>query len=165
MPLVYDELRKLAESRMALEQPGQTLQPTALVHDAYLRLVDVERAQHWDSRGHFFAAAAEAMRRILVEQARRKGRFKRGADLERHDLEDIDIAAPVEPDEILAIDAALSKLASTNGEAAQLVQLRYFAGLTLLEAAKTLGVSSRKADQIWAYARVWLMAEMGKDAP
>ena len=165
LPLVYEELRKLAAAKLAREKPGQTLQATALVHDAYLRLVDVERAQNWDSRGHFFAAAAEAMRRILVEQARRKGRLKRGADLTRQDLDVIDIAAPVEPDEILAIDAALSKLASTNDRAAQLVNLRYFAGLTIGEAAEALGVSSRKADQIWAYARAWLLAEMGQDAP
>jgi RNA polymerase sigma factor (TIGR02999 family) len=165
LPLVYDELRKLAAAKLAREKPGQTLQATALVHDAYLRLVDVERAQNWDSRGHFFAAAAEAMRRILVEQARRKGRLKRGADFTRQDLDVIDIASPVEPDEILAIDAALSKLASTNDRAAQLVNLRFFAGLTIREAAEALGVCSRKADQIWAYARVWLLAEMGQDAP
>jgi RNA polymerase sigma factor (TIGR02999 family) len=165
LPLVYDELRKLAAARLAHEQPGQTLQATALVHDAYLRLVDVERAQHWDSRGHFFAAAAEAMRRILVEQARRKGRFKRGADLERHELDEVNITAPIEPDEILAVDAALDKLESRNAQAAQLVKLRFFGGLTIRESAQTLGVSSRKADQIWAYARAWLLAEMGKDAP
>jgi len=165
LPLVYEELRKLAAARMAQESPDQTLQATALVHEAYLRLVDVEQAQHWDSRGHFFAAAAEAMRRILVEQARRKGRLKRGAELLRQDLDDIDIAAPAEPDEILAIDSALSKLASTNDQAAQLVKLRYFSGLTIREAAEVLGVSSRKADQIWAYARAWLLAELGKDVP
>jgi RNA polymerase sigma factor (TIGR02999 family) len=165
LPLVYEELRKLAAVRLAQEQPGQTLQATALVHEAYLRLVDAERAQRWDSRGHFFAAAAEAMRRILVEQARRKGRLKRGAGFVRQDLDVIGVAAPAEPDEVLAVDAALSKLASVNENAAQLVQLRYFAGLTIREAAEMLGVSSRKADQIWAYARAWLMAEMGKDEP
>jgi RNA polymerase sigma factor (TIGR02999 family) len=164
LPLVYDELRKLAAARMAQEQPGQTLEATALVHDAYLRLVDVGQAQHWDSRGHFFAAAAEAMRRILVEQARRKGRLKRGAEFARQDLELAEIASPAPPDEVLAVDSALSKLASTNPAAAQLVQLRYFAGLTIREAAESLGISSRKADQLWAYARAWLLAEMGKDA-
>src|ERR1700759_230047 len=130
LPLVYDELRKLAAARLANEKPGQTLQATALAHDAYLRLVGSSEAPQWNSRGHFFAAAAEAMRRILVEQARRKGRVKRGADFIRHDLDAIDIAAPAEPDEILAVDAALSKLASTNDQAARLVQLRFFAGLT-----------------------------------
>ena len=164
LPLVYDELRKLAAARLAQEKPGQTLQATALVHDAYIRLVDVEKAPHWDSRGHFFAAAAEAMRRILVEQARHKGRLKHGAGIIRQDLDEIDIAAPADPVEILAIDVALTKLASINEPAARLVNLRYFAGLTNREAAQALGVSSRKADQIWAYARVWLLAEMGKDA-
>ena len=164
LPLVYDELRKLAAAKMVLEKPGQTLQATALVHDAYIRLVDVEKAQHWDSRGHFFAAAAEAMRRILVEQARHKGRLKRGDGIIRQDLYEMDIALPAEPPEILAIDAALTELASFNEQAARLVNLRYFAGLTNREAAQVLGVSSRKADQIWAYARVWLLAEMGKEA-
>jgi RNA polymerase sigma factor (TIGR02999 family) len=165
LPLVYDELRKLAAAKLAHEKPGQTLQATALVHDAYLRLVDVEKAPHWDSRGHFFAAAAEAMRRILVDQARRKRRLKRGADLVRQELDEIDIAAPAEPDEILAIDRALSKLTTINSRAAQLVHLRYFAGLTIDQAAETIGVSPRKADQIWAYARAWLLGEMGDDAP
>ena len=163
LPLVYNELRNLASAKLAQEKPGQTFQATALVHDAYLRLVDVEKAQQWDSRGHFFAAAAEAMRRILVDKARRKGRSKHGVDFARHDLDDI--AAPVKPEEILAISDALTKLESTNDQAAQLVKLRYFAGLTIREAAQALGVSTRKADQIWAYARVWLLAEMGTDAP
>jgi RNA polymerase sigma factor (TIGR02999 family) len=165
LQLVYDELRKLAKARLAQEQPGQTLQATALVHEAYLRLVDVDQAQSFDSRGHFFAAAAEAMRRILVEQARRKGRVKHGADFARQDLDDVDIAAPAEPAEILAIDAALGKLAAANERAAQLVQLRYFAGLTIREAADALNVSPRKADQIWAYARAWLLAELCQDSP
>ncbi|MHB8864082.1 MAG: ECF-type sigma factor [Pirellulaceae bacterium] len=165
LPLVYDELRKLAAAKLAQEKPGQTLQATALVHDVYIRMVDVEKSQRWDSRGHFFAAAAEAMRRILVEQARRKGRFKRGPDLVRQELDEVDVTAPVEPDEILAVDGALDKLASTNALAAQLVKLRFFGGLTIREAAQSLGVSSRKADQIWAYARAWLLAEMGKSAP
>lgn len=165
LPLVYEELRKLAAAKLAQEKPGQTLQATALVHDAYIRLVDVNQAQHWDSRGHFFAAAAETMRRILVEQARRKSRCKRGADLVRHDLDAVDIAAPADPDEVLAIDEALGKLSSVNQQAAQLVKLRYFAGLTIADAAEVLGVSSRKADQTWAYARAWLRAELGKDRP
>jgi RNA polymerase sigma factor (sigma-70 family) len=188
MPLVYDELRKLAAAKLAHEKPGQTLQATALVHEAYLRLVgnqepgtrDQEPAGpdehlaagsrppatgHWNSRGHFFAAAAEAMRRILVDRARRKARSKHGAEFERCDIEDVDIEAPSRPDQILAIHDALTKLESTNEKAAQLVKLRYFAGLTIREAAEALGVSSRKADQIWAYARVWLLAEIGADAP
>ena len=165
LPLVYEELRKLAAAKLAQEKPGQTLQATALVHDAYLRLIGPGEAQAFDNRGHFFAAAAEAMRRILVDKARRKGRLKHGAELVRQELDDIDIAAPAKPDEILAIDEALNKLESTNEIAAQLVKLRYFAGLTIREAAEALGVSSRKANQIWAYARVWLLAEIGQDAP
>jgi RNA polymerase sigma factor (TIGR02999 family) len=164
LQLVYDELRKLAKARLAQEQPGQTLQATALVHEAYVRLVDVVHVQRFDSRGHFFAAAAEAMRRILVEQARRKGRIKHGAEFARQELDDVNIAAPAEAAEILAIDAALDKLAAANDRAAQLVQLRYFAGLTIREAAAALDVSPRKADQIWAYARAWLLAELGQDA-
>jgi RNA polymerase sigma factor (TIGR02999 family) len=164
LPLVYDELRRLAAEKMAQETPGHTLQATALVHEAYIRLVDVEKAQHWDSRGHFFAAAAEAMRRILVEKARRKGRLKRGAELVRHSPDDLELAAPDTPVEMLAVDEALRKFESTNEMAARLVKLRYFAGLTLREAAETLGVSSRKADQIWAYARAWLLAEMSERA-
>ena len=165
LPLVYDELRKLAAIKLSQERPGQTLQATALVHDAYIRLVDVDKAQHWNSRGHFFAAAAEAMRRILVDKARRKGRSKHGADFARHDLDDVDIAAPAKPEEIIAIHEALTKLESTNERAAQLVKLRYFAGLTIREAAEAIGVSSRKADQIWAYARVWLLAAVSEDKP
>jgi RNA polymerase sigma factor (TIGR02999 family) len=165
LPLVYDELRKLAASRLRDEKPGQTLQATALVHEAYMQLVDVSTAGHWDSRGHFFAAAAEAMRRILVDQARRKSRLKRGAGLVRHDLDDIDIVAPAEPADILALDEALGKLAVENELAARLVDLRYFAGLTVSEAAKALDVSPRKANQVWAYARVWLLAEIGDVPP
>jgi RNA polymerase sigma factor (TIGR02999 family) len=162
LPLVYDELRELAASRLAGEKPGQTLQATALVHEAYMRLVGGDHCQ-WDNRGHFFAAAAEAMRRILVESARRKGRIKRGAGLVAQDLAQLQIAAPAKPDEVLAVDEALSKLESQNPVAAQLVKLRYFAGLTGRQAAEVLDVSSRKADQIWAYARAWLMAEIGDD--
>ena len=162
LPLVYDELRKLAADKMAQEKPGQTLQATALVHEAYLRLVDVDKVQHWDSRGHFFAAAAESIRRILVENARRKGRLKRGAKHARLDVHDLDIVAPVRQDNVLAIDEALNKLESVNSQAARLVKLRYFAGLTVQQAADALGVSSRKANQIWAYARAWLLAEIGE---
>jgi RNA polymerase sigma factor (TIGR02999 family) len=162
LPLVYSELRKLAAQRLAQEKPGQTLQATALVHEAYLRLVGSDESQHWDSRGHFFAAAAEAIRRILVENARRKGRLKRGAEFVRHDVHEIEILAPGKPADIVAIDEALCKLESTNDVAARLVKLRYFAGLTVKQAAAALGVSSRKADQIWAYARVWLLAEIGE---
>jgi RNA polymerase sigma factor (TIGR02999 family) len=162
LPLVYSELRKLAAQRLAQEKPGQTLQATALVHEAYLRLVGSDESRHWDSRGHFFAAAAEAIRRILVENARRKGRLKRGAEFARHDVHEIEILAPGKPADILAIDEALCKLESTNDMAARLVKLRYFAGLTVKQAAAALGVSSRKADQIWAYARVWLLAEIGE---
>ena len=162
LPLVYDELRKLAAAKLSQENPGQTLQATALVHEAYLRLVDVEKVQHWDSRGHFFSAAAESIRRILVENARRKGRLKHGTHFARHDIDGLEIAAPVRPDNILAIDEAIGKLESTNAEAARLVKLRYFAGLTIKQAADTLGVSSRRANQIWAYARAWLLAELGE---
>jgi RNA polymerase sigma factor (TIGR02999 family) len=160
LPLVYDELRKLAAAKLAHEKPGQTLSATALVHEAYLRLVG---SQKWDGRSHFFAAAAEAMRRTLVESARRKGRVKRGAGMAMLGLGEFEIAAPGRPDEVVAIDEALSKFESQNAVAAQLVKLRYFAGFTLREAAEVLEISPRKADQIWAYARVWLMAEIGKD--
>jgi RNA polymerase sigma factor (TIGR02999 family) len=165
LPLVYDELRKLAASRMRDEKPGQTLQATALVHEAYIRLVDVDNAQHWDSRGHFFAAAAEAMRRILVDQARRKGRLKRGANLVRHDLEAVDIEVSAKSADVLSIDEALTKLATTNEVAARLVSLRYFAGLSISEAAKALGISPRKANQVWTYARAWILAELGDSLP
>ena len=162
LPLVYDELRKLAAAKLVQENPGQTLQATALVHEAYIRLVDVEVAQHWDSRGHFFAAAAEAMRRILVEQARRKGRLKRGGELVRRELDEFEIVTQVKPDEILAVNEALQKLEAQHAAAAQLVKLRYFAGMTIPECAEALGISARKADQLWAYARAWLLAEMGE---
>jgi RNA polymerase sigma factor (TIGR02999 family) len=163
LPLVYEELRKLAAARLAYEKPGQTLQATALVHDAYIRLVDGKVVKRWDSRGHFFAAAAEAMRRILVEAARHKGRAKRGAGMERRELGDIEIPNSGKLHEVLVIDEALTRLESQNGAAAQLVKLRYFAGFTIPEAAEVLGVSARKADQIWAYARSWLLAEIGND--
>jgi RNA polymerase sigma factor (TIGR02999 family) len=163
LPLVYNELRKLAGAKLSHEKPGQTLQATALVHEAYLRLVDVEKAQNWDSRGHFFAAAAEAMRRILVEQARRKDRRKRGGEFVRQRLDDVEIVMQPDFEQVLVVDEALRKLESQNAIAAQLVKLRYFAGMTIPESAKAMGISPRKADQVWAYARAWLMAEMSEN--
>jgi RNA polymerase sigma factor (TIGR02999 family) len=164
LPLVYDELRRLAAQKLARENPGQTLQATALVHEAYLRLVDVEKVQHWDSRGHFFAAAAEAMRRILVESARRKVSLKRGGGRERQSLDDADVPLQRPPEELLAVHDALDKLAETNGRAAELVKLRYFAGFTLDEAAAALGISPRTADSAWAYARAWLFSRFDPSA-
>ena len=165
LPLVYDELRKLAAHRLAHQARGQTLQPTALVHEAYLRLVGDPEGSDWDSRGHFFAAAAEAMRRILVENARRKGRRKRGGGLTRRDLDAAEqVTVPEVREDLLALDEALTKLAVTDPQAAQLVQLRYFAGLSIPEAAQTLGVSPRTADRLWAFARAWLLRELGGDA-
>jgi RNA polymerase sigma factor (TIGR02999 family) len=166
LPLVYDELRTLAAHRLAQQTPGQTLQPTALVHEAYLHLVGDPAGHDWDSRGHFFAAAAEAMRRILVENARRKGRRKRGGGLTRLDLGAAEqLAVPEVREDLLALDEALTKLASADPQAARLVELRYFAGLPIPEAAQALGVSSRTADRLWAFARVWLLREVGGDAP
>jgi RNA polymerase sigma factor (TIGR02999 family) len=164
LPLVYDELRKLAAERMAQEKPGQTLQATALVHEAYLRLVDVEKAQHWNSRGHFFGAAAEAMRRILVDNARRKQSKKRGGGRVRVDLNQLPAATPERIDDVLDIDAALVGLANADPQAAELVKLRYFAGLSIPKAAAALGVSPRSADLLWAYARAWLLRSLGADA-
>jgi RNA polymerase sigma factor (TIGR02999 family) len=160
LPLVYDELRQLAAHKLAQEKPGQTLQATALVHEAYLRLVDGGQSIQWDHRGHFFAAAAEAMRRILVEQARRKRRLKRGGDRVKQDLDELNLEAPEVPDDLLALDEALAQLAATNSPAAELVKLRYFAGLTVAQAAKALGISPRKADFLWAYARAWLLQKI-----
>jgi RNA polymerase sigma factor (TIGR02999 family) len=160
LPLVYDELRKLAAQRLAHEQPGQTLQATALVHEAYLRLVGGEQTQSWDNRRHFFAAAAEAMRRILVEKARRKQSAKRGGDMTRQDLDALEIAIPEIPEDVLALDEALNKLAATDKTAAELVHLRFFAGLPLAEAARHLGVSPRTVDRLWAYTRAWLHQEL-----
>ena len=167
LPLVYEELRKLAAERMAQEKPGQTLQATALVHEAYLRLVDGDKVQQWDSRGHFFAAAAEAMRRILVENARRKRRHKRGGDRTRCHLDAVaeQVAAPETREDLLALDEALTRLAAVDAQAAQLVQLRYFAGLSIPDAAQTLGVSPRTADRLWAFARVWLLREISGETP
>jgi RNA polymerase sigma factor (TIGR02999 family) len=161
LPLVYDELRKLAAERMAQEKPGQTLQATALVHEAYLRLVDVEKAQHWNSRGHFFAAAAEAMRRILVDHARRKQSKKRGGDRARLDLDRLAVATSERLDDVMNIDAALVGLANADPQAAELVKLRYFAGLSIPQAAAALGISARSADSLWAYARAWLLRSLG----
>ena len=166
LPLVYDELRRLAKQRLAQEKPGQTLQATALVHEAYLRLVGGEEAQRWDSRGHFFAAAAEAMRRILVENARRKRAEKHGGRLERQDLDAVDIAAPAPSEDLLALDEALTKLEAEDPVKAQLVKLRYFAGLTEEEAASVLGISRATAQRHWRYAKAWLLSELrGAEAP
>jgi RNA polymerase sigma factor (TIGR02999 family) len=156
LPLVYDELRRLAAQKLAQEKPGQTLQATALVHEVYLRLVDTEQAQHWNSRSHFFAAAAEAMRRILVERARRKATRKHGRHFHRLDLDQVEPASDERSQELLALDEALSDLESHDAQAAQLVKLRYFAGLTHQEAAAALGISRRAADRRWALARAWL---------
>ena len=160
LPLVYDELRKLAAVRLNGESPGQTLTATALVHEAYVRLVDVEGDQHWSSRGHFFAAAAEAMRRILIDNARRKRSRKGGGDLLRHDVDVVEVALPEPADDILALDEALKKLQAVDEKAAELVRLRFFAGLPIPEAAQILGVSPRSADRLWAYARAWLFREI-----
>ena len=160
LPLVYDELRQLAAQKLAQETPGQTLQPTALVHEAYLRLVGTHPEPQWDSRNHFFAAAAEAMRRILVDNARRKRSRKRGGDRRRQTLDPSQIAAPEVSEELLALDEALTKLAASEPAVAELVKLRYFAGLTIRQAAEVLGVAPRTADSYWAYARAWLLAEL-----
>jgi RNA polymerase sigma factor (TIGR02999 family) len=160
LPLVYEELRALAAQRLANEKPGQTLQATALVHEAYLRLVDGQQARHWNGRGHFFAAAAEAMRRILVDAARAKGTLKRGAGHHRKPLDAVGSIEPRAEDDILAVDEALTRLAATDEQAAKLVTLRFFAGLTAEQAAEALGVSARTADRIWRYARSFLLNEL-----
>jgi len=160
LPLVYAELRQLAAQKLAQEKPGQTLQPTALVHEAYLRLVDVPRAQQWNSRGHFFAAAAEAMRRILVDNARRKKADKRGGCACRVDIDPAQLAARTHDEKMLALDEALTRLEQHDPVKAQLVKLRYFAGLPIREAAQALGISTATADRYWAYARAWLQHEM-----
>ena len=163
LPLVYDELRKLAAARLAQEKPGQTLQPTALVHEAYLRLVDVERAQHWNGRGHFFGAAAEAMRRILIEQARRKAAEKRGGSLRRVDfLHAAAVEAP--PEAMLAVDEILDRLAAHDPVAGQLLKLRYFVGLSVEEAAELLGLSRTSAYRLWTFVRAWVGAELGRES-
>ena len=172
LPLVYDELRRLAAARLAHEKPGHTLQPTALVHEAYLRLVaqgvgsresgvgEEETSDVWHSRGHFFGAAAEAMRRILVEAARRRGRVKHGAGVKRESLTEAEIAAPEASDNLLALDEALDRLGHEDPPAAELVKLRYFAGLTIPQAAAALYISPRKADFLWSFARAWLRREI-----
>jgi RNA polymerase sigma factor (TIGR02999 family) len=166
LPLVYEELRKLAARKMAQEAPGQTLQATALVHEAYLRLVDTEKVQHWKSRDHFFAAAAEAMRRILIEGARRRARLKRGGGAARVDLEKLDLASETAPDEMLLVDEAIERLAVEDWQAAQLVKLRYFAGLSVQDAAEAIGLPRSTAYEHWAYARAWLYREIhGRSHP
>lgn len=164
LPLVYDELRRLAAQRLTNERPGQTLQATALVHDAYLKLVDVERVQHWNSRGHFFAAAAEAMRRILVDNARRKKTSKHGGDWARIEMPNIESLTNPKSDDLLALDEALTKLAEEEPDKANLVKLRYFAGLSLEEAADAMGISRTTASRHWTYARVWLYSELTDDS-
>jgi RNA polymerase sigma factor (TIGR02999 family) len=161
LPLVYDELRQLAAAKLAQEKPGQTLQPTALVHEAYLRLVDADKAPHWNSRGHFFAAAAEAMRRILIDNARRKRRPKHGGDRQRIDLDEA--LSVLDPrDDLLALDDALTRLAAEEPRKAELVRLRYYAGLSLEDAAACLGISLATAKRHWAVARAWLFAALSE---
>jgi RNA polymerase sigma factor (TIGR02999 family) len=159
LPLVYDELRKLAACKMANEAPGQTLQPTALVHEAWLRLSGGKN-ETWDSRAHFFGAAAEAMRRILIENARRKKALRHGAGQARLDIQELEIAAPGPDDQLLAIDEALNRLAALDKDKAELVKLRYFAGMTIEEAAGALRISEATAKRWWVYARAWLYAEV-----
>jgi RNA polymerase sigma factor (TIGR02999 family) len=163
LPLVYDELRRLAAHRLVHEAPGQTLQATALVHEAYLRLVGTEPVTHWNSRGHFFAAAAEAMRRILVEQARRKRRICHGGGRKRVELDEAGPLSRPPNDDVLSIDEALTRLAARDPVRAQLVKLRFFAGLTMPEAAQALGISLATAERYWTFARTWLYAELKPD--
>ena len=161
LPLVYDELRRLAARKMAQETPGQTLDATALVHEAYLRLVDAEKIQQWNSRGHFFGAAAEAMRRILVERARHKKSLKAGGDYRRQDVAEVELAVAGPDIDLLALNEALENLEKQDPRAAALVKLRFFAGLTSEQAAQALGVSISTAESDWAYARCWLRLEVG----
>ncbi len=163
LPLVYDELRRLAAQKLGRESPGQTIQATALVHEAYMRLVQSENkgsSPSWNSRGHFFAAAAEAMRRILVDRARHKKSLKGGGSLHRHELDEIEVPTPVSDLDLVALDIALERLERTDKRKAQLVKLRFFAGLTLEEAAQALGIAKSTADNDWAYARCWLRLEI-----
>jgi RNA polymerase sigma factor (TIGR02999 family) len=160
LPLVYDELRRLAGQKIGREPPGQTLQPTALVHEAYLRLVGPAGAAHWDGRGHFFAAASEAMRRILVDSARRKLSLKHGGGRVRAECDPADLSAPGKPDELLAVDEALDRLAVADPRAAELVKMRYFAGLSIAEAAQAMDISTRSAERLWTFARAWLRREI-----
>jgi RNA polymerase sigma factor (TIGR02999 family) len=163
LPLIYEELRQQAAQKLVQEKPGQTLQATALVHEAYLRLVNANQTQRWNSRGHFFAAAAEAMRRILVEQARRKDRLKRGGNKKRLDLNEMEIAFEGPSGDIVALNDALDRLAEKHPEKAALVKLRYFAGLTVNEAAEMLGISTSTVDRHWTYARAWLFRELSAE--
>ncbi len=164
LPLVYGELHRLAAQKMLHEAPGHTLQPTALVHEAYVRLVDVEQARHWNSRGHFFAAAAEAMRRILVESARRRQALRRGGDRQQVDLDQVDPEIPRLSEDVLALNDALEKLEQKDPEKANLIKLRYFGGLTMEQAAEALGISPATAHRYWNYARAWLHREIvGED--
>ena len=171
LPLVYDELRKLAAQKLAQEKPGQTLQATALVHEAYIRLLQSPQREqgvaqpHWNSRGHFFAAAAEAMRRIMVDQARRKRSQRRGGSLKRRSLEPLEVAAPEPSLDVLALNEALERFETIDRLKAELVKLRYFAGLTVPQAAEALGISTTTADRYWSYARAWLHTELKKDGP
>ena len=162
LPLVYDELRKLAAARLAREKPGQTLQATALVHDAYIRLVDVDMAQHWNSRGHFFGAAAEAMRRILIDRARCKQALKHGARAGHLDLDRVDVAVEADDESLLLIDHALDKLTAQDPQSAELVKLRFFVGMSYAEAAEALGISERTAKRQWSYVRAWLYRELSR---
>jgi RNA polymerase sigma factor (TIGR02999 family) len=161
LPLVYDELRRLAAQKLSQEKPGQTLEATGLVHEAYLRLVGGDANRRWDNRGHFFAAAAEAMRRILVDNARRKDRRKHGGGMVRQDLDALQLSAPALCEDLLALDEALNKLAEQDPIKAELVKLRHFAGLSVDQAAEALGISAATADRYWAYARAWLRTEIG----
>src|SRR6185436_6657779 len=163
LPLVYAELRRLAAHRMAHEAPGQTLQPTALVHEAWLRLVAPEQQAQFQNRAHFFGAAAEAMRRILVDRAREKKALKRGGNLERVDMDAVELPSPMPDEELLALDEALDRLATVDTRAAEMVKLCFFVGLTQEEAARELGVSVSTAERIWAFARAWLLHEVRKD--
>jgi RNA polymerase sigma factor (TIGR02999 family) len=163
LPLVYDELRNLAAQRLVHEKPGQTLQATALVHEAYLRLLDGEKSRHWNSRGHFFAAAAEAMRRILVNRARDKGRLKRGGDRKRVDLQHLCDPETADDQDLINLNEALDRLALEHPECAELVKLRFFAGMPLGEAAAALGIARRTADRQWAFAKAWLFEALGSD--
>jgi RNA polymerase sigma factor (TIGR02999 family) len=165
LPLVYTELRKLAAQRLAAEKPGHTLQATALVHEAYLRLVGSDPEQPWDGRGHFFAAAAEAMRRILVDAARRKNAEKHGGGLRRHDANEVPVAAPEPEEDLVALDEALTRFAEIEPQKAELVKLRYFAGLTIEQAAEALGISPATAKRHWTYSRAWLFQQVSGTRP